>query len=171
MKNDFIEYLHNYAVWTAARAAQRGFTTTKNINAAINKTYLKKLVTNYHISTPQEFDSFHKENCYTIIDYLNAKLKNTPKITKKITYGRIAKIVNVYLKTAIVIKDEGKSKLAKIVHPPIDRILLKAIPDFKYSKRKWTQMAEREYFEVINEIRKIERDSLWKIEKYWSPIV
>lgn len=171
MESSFIEYLHNFAVWTAARAAQRGFTTTKNINEAINQTGLKKLVLNYQINTPTEFDVFHKKNCHHIIKHLKKSLVNNPKVIKKITYGRAAKIVNIYLKTAIIIKDEGKSTLAKIIHPPIDSILLKAIPNFQYSKRKWTQMTEEEYFEVIDEIRKVELDGIWKIEKYWSPII
>ncbi len=175
MENDFIEYLHNYAVWTAARAAQRGFTTTKNINDAINTTNLRNLVNKDTIVSANAFDEFHKETCTKIIFHLKKVLQESKGLVDKVTYGRAAKIVNIYLKTAVVIKDLGQSQLSKIVHPPIDSILLKKIgkevSTFPFSKRKWTQMTEVEYFEVINEIRKIETKSLWKIEKYWSPIV
>jgi hypothetical protein len=39
----FTTHLRNYAVWTASRAAQRGFTKTEDIAAAINETELRKL--------------------------------------------------------------------------------------------------------------------------------
>ena len=51
MSYTFIDHLHNYSVWTAARAVQRGYTTTKNISAAIDKTELSKLAEKCDIKT------------------------------------------------------------------------------------------------------------------------
>jgi len=35
MPYDLAEHRHRFAVWAAARAAQRGFTTVKNLRAAL----------------------------------------------------------------------------------------------------------------------------------------
>ncbi len=172
MDKDFLKYLHNYAVWTAARAAQRGFTTTKNISAAISETKLCK-IENEPINKEKDFDDFHKKSCNEIIAYLSG-IRNKKGDFLEVSYGRAAKIINVYLKTAVVIKREGKSKLAKLIHPPIDSILLKILNekygnDFNFSGIKWTKLTEKKYFEIIDQIRKVEPDSLWKIEIDWSP--
>ncbi|MBK6447178.1 MAG: hypothetical protein IPF81_18330 [Bacteroidetes bacterium] len=39
----FAEHVHRFAVWTAARAVQRNFTTTENIRKAIEQTELQNL--------------------------------------------------------------------------------------------------------------------------------
>ena len=38
---DIQEHIHRYAVWTAARASQRNFTTTANIRRAIEESGLR----------------------------------------------------------------------------------------------------------------------------------
>lgn len=168
----YFNHLHNYAIWTAARAAQRGFTTTKNIQAAINSTYLEKLLEGeISISDKEEFDRFHVTCCKQIMDKLKNLLRDN---SYKVTYGRAAKIVNIYIKTAIVIPNP-ESNLSFIVHPPIDRILLSNLIKFKsfqFDTISWTQFTENDYFDVIRKQRERgygEAIAFWKIEAYWSP--
>ena len=73
MNNKFDDYLHDYAVWTAARATQRGFVKMEFISRAINCTGLKDFVHSPEITTPEEFDDFHKTTCQAIIKYWNEK--------------------------------------------------------------------------------------------------
>lgn len=167
MEYSFSDHLHNYAVWTAARSVQRGYTNTKNIKAAIEKTELQKIANNGGIKTSKEFDEFHRKTA-------NILIKELTGLGVPTTYGRAAKIIAVYLKTSVVIRDKGESQLSKIVHPPIDNILLTNLAKINTGivlrNIKWSKLSEFEYFELIAKLRSLNMNSFWKIEKYWTPI-
>lgn len=160
----FSEHLHRYAVWTAARAVQRGLTSTKNIQTAIEKTDLNKFLDFELEMSELNFDIFHRETANKLIESLKGY---------NLTYGQAAKIIAIYLKTAVIIRTSGKSDLARIIHPPIDNILLTNIDkehkNLGLKNIKWTQLSEYEYFEVINDIKSLNLDYLWEIERYWKP--
>jgi hypothetical protein len=167
MGYSFTDHLHNFAVWTAARATQRGFTTTLNIQAAINQTDLKNLINNDGFVTSQQFDDFHIKNAEKIIDCLKNKGVSA-------SYGQAAKIIAIYIKTSKVIRDSGLSNLSKIAHPPIDHILLenlnKKFSSLRLSGIKWTQLNRDQYFELINKLRKLDYKNFWELEQYWTPV-
>ncbi len=167
----YYKHLHNYAVWTAARAAQRGFTTTKNIKFAIESTELRNLLEGDKVILDSEaFDEFHTKSCEQII----AKLNNLSEIDKsKLTFGRAAKIVNIYIKTVIVIPNPG-SPLSHIAHPPIDRILLMGLQDglkMKFDNISWTGFNQEAYSKIIAQCKELGYGTtlpFWSIEKYWN---
>ena len=171
MPYTFNEHLHNYAVWAAARAVARNFTNTANVKSAIEKTELRSLLDSNEKFTIAGFDQFHRETAGKIIAHLKYVDKG---LEEKATYGRAAKIIAIYIKTAIVIRDSGMSNLARIAHPPIDRILLtnasKKHENLGLTMYNWTQLLEGEYFELIEKLRTIEFESFWEVERYWSPI-
>ena len=117
----FTEHLHNYAVWTAARAVQRNFTTTSNIKIAIEYVGLKEFVLADKPLTVPEFKLLHKEWALNIIESLKALGVSTA------TYGRAAKIISIYLKRSIILCNKAACDRSSIIHPPIDGILLKKI--------------------------------------------
>jgi hypothetical protein len=164
------DHIHNYAVWTAARAVQRNFTETKYIKSAIEQTKLKGLIESRDIYTIEQFDKFHRDTAKILIDYL----KNlNDSLFEKATYGRAAKIIAIYIKTAVIIRDPG-CILSKIAHPPIDSILLKNLC-FKFKGLglkgiTWTRLTENEYFELISKLRSLNPAYFWELEEYWSPI-
>lgn len=171
----YYKHLHNYAVWTAARAAQRGFTTTKNIKFAIESTELRILSEGSKgILDSETFDKFHTKCCEGIIAKLNnlAKIDNSIN-TSKITFGRAAKIVNIYIKTAIVIPTPNSS-LSLIAHPPIDRILLLGLKEclkMKFDNISWTGFDQEAYSKIIAQCRELGYGTalpFWSIEKYWN---
>jgi hypothetical protein len=165
MSYSFAKHLHNYACWTAARAVQRNFTTTNKIIKAIESSDLVK-VEELQIETADEYDRFHKVCCNQIIDFFKNQLNTTA------SYGRAAKIIAIYLKTAVVIRYSGEGKLARIAHPPIDRILLtnlyKKHPELSVDKTTWTKLDEQSYFDLISKIRNLQLSSFWELEKYWD---
>ncbi len=167
MNYTFNDHLHNFAVWTAARASQRGFTKTENIKSAIDATELIELINKKGQTNIEDFDNFHRKTARIIIRQLKRKGIET-------TYGRAAKIIAVYIKTAIVIRDSGKSALAKIAHPPIDNILLtnlnKTNKNLGLSGIKWTLLTEKEYFGVITKLRTLNLKYFWELEKHWTPV-
>jgi hypothetical protein len=163
-KYNFSEHLHRYAVWTAARAVQCGLTSTKNIQAAIDKTGLNRFLDSDLVMSEVEFDKFHRETAKKLIE----ELKDFG-----LTYGQAAKIIAIYLKTSVIIRTSGKSELSKFIHPPIDHILLTNINNDHHELGlkgiKWTQLTETEYFDVIDKIRLLKFEYFWEVEQYWCP--
>ncbi len=105
MPYEFHDHLHNFAVWTAARAVQRSFTKTKAIKNAIDSTYLKSLINITQEFTPVSFDQFHRKVANQIISSL---IQNDESLPEKATYGRAAKIIAIYIKTIAVNKGQWK---------------------------------------------------------------
>ncbi len=161
--SDFEKYLHEYAVWTAVRASQRGFTTTKNIKAAIDDSKLHHSTILNQFDTEEEFDTLHRKICKKLLANLNH--------VSNVSYGRVAKILNIYLKTSIIIRWYETKDKVKYIHPPIDRVLLKNIikeyPHLKIQMCNWTELSETKYFNLIDKLRSLGLDSLWEVEKHW----
>ncbi|MGI9192088.1 MAG: hypothetical protein ACR2IL_08185 [Chitinophagaceae bacterium] len=166
-------HIHQFAVWTAARAVQRNFTTTENIKKVIEKTQLYDLIDNPEIAY-DNYELFHDKCAKKIITSFN-KLKDKNGNELLATYGIAAKIIAIYIKTAVIISNKGKKELSKVAYPPIDRILLtnlkKDYPEIK--KLSWTKFDRTQYLETINIINKIKADkklkAYWEIESYWTP--
>jgi hypothetical protein len=163
------EHRHNFAVWAAARATQRGFTTTDNLRKALESTGI-----NDFLETPcgeEAFDKWHRRWCNSICDHLA-----TNNIDDA-TYGRAAKLVAVYLKSMVVLPNLASDEAA-YVHPPVDRILLQNIAkdpgvSAEHSQTlrntSWTQLDEQSYFDVLSILREVNGDRpFWKLEEYWD---
>src|SRR6186713_3093162 len=122
MKNyDFNQHVHNYAVWTAARAVQRAFTSTANIKYAIEKSELKNFTESDTPLDTTSFEEFHRQCCGHLIEAFKEK-----KVFN-VSYGRAAKIIAIYLKTSIILVNKGNCARSIIIHPPIDNILLTSL--------------------------------------------
>jgi len=160
------DHIHNYAVWTAARAVQRNFTDTKTIKAAIDMTELRTFIDFDKVMNNDHFDKFHRDTAQKIISFLSSRNIST-------SYGRAAKIIAIYLKTAVIIR-YSQCPIAKIAHPPIDSILLTQLieerPELGLRRIKWTKLDEKSYFNLINKLRTLNLDYFWQIEKYWTPV-
>jgi hypothetical protein len=174
---DLSEHRHRFAVWAAARAVQRGFkdATTDKLLCAVEKSDIRNEVLRPEFSdlSPPEFDVRHRRWCRSIISALNElEVRNS-------TYGRAAKLVAIYLKVTVILNGVANSPVSRVVHPPIDNILLKnlaACSDVcspnkgKWSGTKWTQLNEPKYYELVEQIREAVPPDLpfWMIEKYWN---
>ena len=93
-----------------------------------------------------DFDKHHESWCESIMQtWERDEIKGA-------SYGRAAKLLAVYIKSMIVVRD-GQSKLSAVAHPPIDRMILKNISkdeSIKHQNRggwkeiKWTKMNKSE---------------------------
>ena len=164
---NFNQHRHNYSVWTAARASQRGFTTTKNIKGAIDNCDLQNFSESNFDLTHEEFEAFHRKCCRQIIAWLD---KDMPG---KTTYGRAAKIVAIYLKTSIIIVNKADCSRSKIIHPPIDNILLTNLSTkinlLAIKNKRWTLLTEEEYWQLVSTIKSAVNSFDWTLEEYWKP--
>ncbi|RYE54865.1 MAG: hypothetical protein EOP48_11375 [Sphingobacteriales bacterium] len=88
------------------------------------------------------------------------------------SFGRAAKIVAIYLKTAVVIPSGGKGEKAAIIHPPIDRILLTAIAtqhkDVRLMSVPWTRLSNTDYEEIRRKILEHVGHFNWQTETFWN---
>lgn len=95
-----------------------------------------------------------------------------------IDYGRIAKLIAIYIKSMIVNGPGHESALADVAHPPIDSYLLKELAkrtDVKDAAKKklwrnvtWTTLKDFEYYALIDTLKVLnDAKPFWMLEKYW----
>lgn len=164
---------HNFAVWCAARAVQRNFTKTENLKEALEKSGIAEFIKENEEKeiTQKDFDEKHEHWCESILGHWKSR-----KI-EGASYGRAAKLVAIYIKSMVVVRN-GQSQLSTVAHPPVDRIILKNICKDKtvnhinkagWQKINWTALNRENYKKLIIEFRQLFDDEpFWAIEKYWS---
>ena len=169
---DHAEHLHRFACWTAAAAVRRGFTNNEKVTQAIESIKLKELLNQLSGEdlTDESFIVHHKLWSKALEEELKKKVDNQ----EKVTYGRVAKIIAVYIKTCYV-APFPECQLSKIAHPPIDRILLTRLLDqgmlSKADMESWTKLDKDDYFKLVSKLRNLAPDAFWKLEYYWKPFV
>lgn len=174
---NYFTHKHNFAVWAAARAAQRGWkggTVDKLQGALEHSGVVEFLRRPTSLNTSQKrFDRRHAQWCRSIIEYLSSEG------VRDATFGRAAKLIAVYLKVMVIIGLGAESKLSKVVHPPIDAILLKnlagaakvrSLHGKEWHNIKWTKLTETEYCSLIAQLREHleEGEPMWHLERYWT---
>ena len=162
--SDYDVLLHEYSIWTSARASQRGFCSTRDIAESINASGLQSFAKTLMSRREIDFSAYHKIVCDELLAFLGNR------IHKGVRWGRIAKIVNVYLKTSVVIP--GKGSANKHIHPPIDGRLLDRLKKEKIIVNKpkaWSKMSENEYNALIKSLYADDRfEQLWMYDRLWT---
>jgi hypothetical protein len=169
------KHRHNFAVWAAARATQRRFTTTENLQSALEICGIVKYLEeeDHAITGSEDFDRLHRQWCRNILEHWRDRKVH------RATFGRAAKLIAIYLKAMIVVGPYSDSTLARVAHPPIDRILLQNLAqtgEFDTSLRRhwrqiaWTELDESSYYNLLSQLRKClpHGEPMWKLEKYWT---
>jgi hypothetical protein len=170
----FNRHKHNYAIWTAARAIQRGFqgSETTNIKKIIENSELQKFANDSLDYSSDEYDKLHSRCSLQLIKAF-AKLESNVGTNNNLSYGRVAKIIAIYLKTCVIFCSNGQCNKSKVIHPPVDNILLKqmsniyALKDLK--NIKWTQLNEKGYWNLVSLMKKHFGYLDWRLEEYWIP--
>jgi hypothetical protein len=172
MTYSHFQHRHNFAVWCAARAVQRKFAKTPILKKALEKCGVSAFVQeNGGKGIPQaKFDELHEQWCKAILKTWEQE------DVKGASYGRAAKLVAVYLKSMIVVQNDG-NRLSDVAHPPIDRILLQNISKDKaithphksgWKAIAWTALDKAAYTYLIADFKQVMGGKpLWAIEKYW----
>lgn len=177
MPYDLFTHRHNFAVWAAARAAQRGFTNVQNLKEALEASGVQRFLPDPAFTDVNctRFDELHRSWCTAIVNCLNAR--NIPNVT----FGRAAKLIAIYLKAMVITGGSAYSTLGRCIHPPIDRRLLQALAsDSRHDKQErdgwrqtnWTQINENEYYELIKTLRATLSPEIpfWMLEEYWTVV-
>ncbi len=185
------EHQHRFAAWAAATAASSRKDFRFRVEFGVCLLEQSGFDENFScndLGNPQEIDSLHRTWCRNILFCAEQGL-NTG-----LSYGIVAKLVNCYLKARFVCSGLCHDERVKVLHPPIDRILLQELneqneeflcPDVLNQLRQvgevdrlveafpsWSYFNEDQYQIVINRIRDCfhddVQDGFWKIEKYWK---
>jgi hypothetical protein len=167
------EHRHRFSVWAAARAAQRGFTTVGKLRDALSASKVREFLKSPEAESidAEAFEKRHREWCHAII------LSLTNAGVEKVTYGRAAKLIAVYLKSAVVL-GRRETSLSRVAHPPIDRILLsqlvaaeKVESEHKtaWATMRWTSLDEAQYYQLVEQLRTTlaSGEPFWMLEQYW----
>ena len=171
----FSQHRHNFAIWTASRAAMRGLKEGKTINVKkiIEISELQQFANDTLDYSSEEYDEFHSRCAQELIESFS-KLGCNVGTNNALSYGRAAKIIAIYLKTSIVFCSNGKCNKSKVIHPPIDETLLiqmskdyESLRDLK--EIKWTNLDEKGYFNVVSQIKKHFVRFDWTLEEFWRP--
>ena len=164
-------------MWTAARAVARNFTGSANVKAALDN--VKEEFTPFlqgkdKYKSQAAFDKWHERVANALVTSLQKYFSDKEKDKNKVSYGRAAKIIAIYLKTVYVLRFP-ESDTSKFIHPPIDRVLLTNIQKsggIKFNPfPNWTELDKEGYKKVIQELKDlVGGEAFWKLEVYWEPI-
>ena len=162
-------------MWAGARAAQRAFASSKILCGAIEASSVREFLHDPVLLDidAKGFESKHREWCKSAMEHL------AEQGVEAVTFGRAAKLLAVYLKVMVVVGESPRSKLAAVIHPPIDRILLQSLgastaidaPHRAHWRSvAWTKLTEGEYYSLVAELRTVlaDEDPWWKLEEYWK---
>jgi hypothetical protein len=179
MTYSLADHQHRFAVWAAARATQRGLAkfSTSSVNDALTACGVVAVADNAvdWPTTARAFARAHRNWCRTMRANLrSARIGN-------VSHGRAAKAIAIYLKVRIVLGGHHDSAFAKVIHPPIDRILLQGVAkhlrarDPVFARRlqvtTWTSLTEVRYDDLIARLRGagLNQPAFWWIERFWNP--
>lgn len=141
-KYTLTEHRHRFAIWAAGRAYSRQGSghTMAVASQLINDTSVGQIATLDDLPPPNEIDD-HLDGLFREVMGRAEKItykrewkdkttghSRTEECQLECTYGRAQKLVNIYLKSKLIVAgvDERDAKLASL-HPPLDRQLLAAI--------------------------------------------
>ena len=181
MSYDIKEHKHRYAAWAASRASS---VNRCRFNVRQGEMIIKHIGLNDLIDCPEdlpepcEFDAFHQSSRSKAID-------KATKLGLNFTHGVAAKLINIYMKTIFICGGYPNHAKTKLIHPPIDRLLLKSLLKSLHQKnigkRKavwheatkicWSKFNLDQYEKVIKNICEVQKDKdepLWKIEEHWQ---
>ena len=179
------EHSFRFAGWCAATAAGRSPNCRFTIETGMKILSISGVKEKFQTwddlpDTENEFDELHKYLTKQIIQAAHSSDIKLKGKEQRFTYGIGAKLLNCYLKPIYLtshqnILPQSLSKKAALIHPPIDRILLKNCKDYAkpyfdaLDNVSWSTFKEKQYFFVLKLIRDFLRhEPLWKIEYYWD---
>ena len=168
------EHLHQYAVWTAARAASISRFSNTEISGFIHAIELRKEVD--QLANTQTLDRSYYRDWFTQITDKLLVLMNDDKVAgdkfRNISFGVAAKVISIYIKTYHILPNKGEGALSALAYPPIDSILLankELAREVSIRTTTWSKFEKADYFEVLDKLEThTTGHPFWKLEAYWS---
>ncbi len=169
--------------WTA-QSAMRGW-NQGNVDFALRQLDFSTLF-DTELGRIEE-DCFERWHARAITTIQSLELKDRDSNPKgKMPFGWAAKMIAVYFKTTCYVGGFGRENLDNVIHPPIDRILVRnlkkkfkelpqlidGLPSFKAGDGGISGLNEATYFACIKSCRRIadqKNCKLVEVEQFWTP--
>jgi hypothetical protein len=177
-------HIHRFAAWAASRAVMSGMRKKgMRFDVPTGTSLLEKsgvtglVIGQKALPDPKRFDKVHREWRKIIID--EAKILD-------FSDGLAAKLINCYLKAALIYPHTAQNPKIKAIHPPVDRILLENLINdskLKFGVNRgigkkvpaWSKLGSDDYENIMEAIKEVleydvksPRKGLWEIEKWWK---
>ncbi|MCK6380303.1 MAG: hypothetical protein L6Q54_03510 [Leptospiraceae bacterium] len=163
-----------YSNWTAFSATRSGcpMKSRKTIYPLLEKVNFLEIMKGNEIQA-DEFDKWHEKS----VKLISRESGNVLSI------GWSAKLINVFLKTAIYVGNLGRKNLIQLIHPPIDQGLWDGISEYLLPKNseilkknhivtKIKDIQDYKTYKVIidgfSELAKQENCLLFEVEQFWK---
>lgn len=126
----------------------------------------------------EAFDHWHS----IMVQKIGEALDKQGLASDGITYGRLAKIIAIYIKT-VYIAANPNSALTRVAHPPIDSILLRNVKAEEKKKANgvsypvglgvyWSKFCKLQYQTAVDYLREVNGNTgdkaFWEIEAFWK---
>ena len=173
----------SFGHWTA-QSAMRGW-NQDNVDRALSQLDFGPLFdTELDRIEKEYFERWHDKAIQDIQGLELVDRGGNPKGT--MPFGWAAKMIAVYLKTACYLAGFGRENLDNLIHPPIDRNLVRnlkeefkelprlvdGLPSFRAGDGGISGLTEDGYFACIESCRRIADDQhckLVEVEQFWTP--
>ena len=166
---------HEFARWAAHSALRNPgspIRSRKDVYGALDKVDFEPLL-NKSLGPIgiDEFNGWHRDSVLTLVD-----------IDQRLNYGWASKIINIYLKTCCYLAGFGREGLERVIHPPIDNILIADLRKrFRLHHEIYCGLASfstissltavdyKRLIDCFNGISQIDRCLLFEVEQYFQP--
>lgn len=169
------EHKHRFSAWAASSAS-----SVKGARFTVEqgKQLIESIGLNTLVDDPDKLpvrEDINKQHRL----WREQLIAEASKIGLTFTHGVAAKLINMYLKSALVCGGyDSHAKVAEL-HPPIDAVLLKALRrnnigglESRWKEAelsRWSKFSSVQYEQVIQSIREVMGSrALWEIEEFWQ---
>ena len=169
------EHKHRFSAWAASRAS-----SVKGARFTVEqgKQLIESIGLDTLVDDPDKLPAREDINKQHRL-WREQLIAEASKTGLAFTHGVAAKLINMYLKSALVCGGYDSHVKVADLHPPIDAVLLKALrrrnigglkSRWKEAElAKWSKFSSDQYEQVIQSIREVMGNrALWKIEEYWQ---
>ena len=169
------EHVHRFSAWAASRAAS---TKTCRFSVPQGKRIIEAVGLREYISDPDKLPSpLDMGEAHRNWRNLAIHAANARDLTG-FTHGIAAKLINCYMKSALVCAGQHNHPRVAALHPPIDSLLLEALWSSNAGGLRarwavaravrWSKFGATDYESVIDAIKQLMRtEPLWHVEEWW----
>lgn len=175
MAYSIIEHKHRFSAWAASRASS---VNGVRFTVEQGKQLIESIGLDSFVDSPDKLPAREDINKQHRL-WREQLIAEASKIGLVFTHGIAAKLINMYLKSALVCGGyDSHAKVAKL-HPPIDAVLLKALRQNNIGGLKsrwkeaelarWSKFSSDQYEQVIQSVKEVMGSrALWEIEEFWQ---
>ena len=148
--------MHDFAKWTAARST-RNFAREMIYRALDDVDFSFPLQMSLGPITHTQFNLWHRDEA-----------KELDRLYPDIVMGWIVKIINIYLKTRCYIGNDGREGIREVIHPPMDRFLIKGLKEVDRSYNGFDYLGVPSNMKLLKKASEKKDDVITRLSSFKS---